>query len=528
MKKIYFILGAIILGLFGIITLVKNSSISPVSDNLSEKIYVAAEKEGTIHVINPRNYTSIGVIDLTEIETGTKYLPHNVQASPDGKSVWVTANAGMEKHSLRFITTVYADEGHEEMNMDMGDQVIVIDPINDVIIKRIPLGNGQHLSHVVFTPDGKSAIVASQEKDKLYQIATGSFLLEKEIILPTGSGPHGMRLSPDGTTAYVALMQGKGLGIVNLATGTVEIKPLSGAAVQTAVTPDGNYVATSVYDTRSIALYDTALETSLSVDLPDGSQGPVQLYPTVDSRFVYIADQGVLQGRPANNKVYVLDLATKTIIDSITVGNAPHGIVVSEDNRAVYVTNLQSDTVSVIDTETGKEITQIPVGSGPNGITIWKRNTSLTESKITLAGKEVTVYKSESCSCCHVYMQYLERYGVNVQVENVIDLSAVKDKYGVPEKLGSCHTSIVGDYVVEGHVPIEVIEKLLVEQTLSTAFAIASSVNSKPVVAPPDPNSRLASLRTALETGDIPSSPRLNACEDSVDVVPPINLRSKP
>ncbi|MBP6926055.1 MAG: hypothetical protein KBC22_03295, partial [Candidatus Pacebacteria bacterium] len=125
MKKIYFILGAIILGLFGIITLVKNSSISPVSDNLSEKIYVAAEKEGTIHVINPRNYTSIGVIDLTEIETGTKYLPHNVQASPDGKSVWVKANAGMEKHSLRFITTVYADEGHEEMNMDMGDQVIV-------------------------------------------------------------------------------------------------------------------------------------------------------------------------------------------------------------------------------------------------------------------------------------------------------------------------------------------------------------------------------------------------------------------
>jgi YVTN family beta-propeller protein len=478
MKKVYVLGGIVILALVGIILLVKNNSVSSTGNALTEKIYVAVEEEGTINVIDPATNKSIKVIELTEQETGTKYLPHNVQASPDGKSIWVTANAGMEDHASLFVSTAHADEGHGEMNMDVGDQVIVIDPQEDSIIKRIPLGAGQHLAHIVFTPDGATALIAAQETNKLYKVDTGNFL-QTEISLPEGSGPHGMRLSPDGRTAYVAFMDGKGLGIVDLTSGTTEVKPLNGSAVQTAVTPDGKNVATSVYETRSIALYDTALESVSYVALPEGSQGPVQLYPTTDSRFIYVADQGVLQNRPANNKLYKLDLQTKEVTESITVGKAPHGVVINDDNSKAYVTNLEGSTVSVVDTETGKEVTQISVGSKPNGISIWKGQ-SIAEDKTALMGEEMTVYKTKTCGCCHVYVEYVEREDVKVKAIDVVDLTAIKDQYGVPTNLQSCHTSIVGGYVVEGHIPLEVVEKLLAEKPAIKGIALPGMPSGSP------------------------------------------------
>ena len=115
MKKAYVLGGIVILALVGITLLAKNNPISSTGNALTEKIYVAVEEEGTVNVIDPATNKSIKVIDLTEQETETKYLPHNVQASPDGKSVWVTANAGMEEHDVHsslFIPTAYADEGH--------------------------------------------------------------------------------------------------------------------------------------------------------------------------------------------------------------------------------------------------------------------------------------------------------------------------------------------------------------------------------------------------------------------------------
>lgn len=479
MKKAYVLGGIVILALVGITLLAKNNPISSTGNALTEKIYVAVEEEGTVNVIDPATNKSIKVIDLTEHETETKYLPHNVQASPDGKSIWVTANAGMEEgHTSLFVSTAYADEGHGEMKMDLGDQVIVIDPQEDTIIKRIPLGSGQHLAHVVFTPDGSTALIAAQETSKLYKVDTSNFL-QTGISLPEGSGPHGMRLSPDGKTAYVAFMDGKGLGIVDLANGTTEVKPLNGSVVQTAVTSDGKYVAASVYETRSVALYDTALESVTYVALPEGSEGPVQLYPTSDSRYVYIADQGVLQNRPANNKLYKLDLQTKAITESITVGKAPHGVVINDDYSKAYVTNLEGNTVSVVDTKTGKEITQISVGSKPNGISIWKGQSVFGE-KTALMGEEMTVYKTKTCGCCHVYVEYLEREDVKVKAVDVEDLTAIKDQYGVPSNLQSCHTSIVGGYVVEGHIPLEVVEKLLAEKPAIKGIALPGMPSGSP------------------------------------------------
>jgi YVTN family beta-propeller protein len=110
------------------------------------------------------------------------------------------------------------------------------------------------------------------------------------------------------------------------------------------------------------------------VDLPPDAKGPIQMYPTPDSKFVYVADQGYYFGQPQNNIVYKVDVSSGTIIKQITAGAAPHGVVVSKDGKLVYITNLKSDDVSIIDTAIDAEVGRIPAGKEPNGISIWSKS----------------------------------------------------------------------------------------------------------------------------------------------------------
>ena len=79
-------------------------------------------------------------------------------------------------------------------------------------------------------------------------------------------------------------------------------------------------------------------------------------------------------------------------------------------------------------------------------------------------GTEVTFYKSFSCGCCGNYFPYLKKYGFRVKIIEVEDINEIKNQYGVPENSTSCHTTIIGNYFVEGHVPMEAIDKLLQEK----------------------------------------------------------------
>lgn len=77
---------------------------------------------------------------------------------------------------------------------------------------------------------------------------------------------------------------------------------------------------------------------------------------------------------------------------------------------------------------------------------------------------EMIVYKSPTCGCCENYIAYLKRSGFTVKVVNQPNMADIKDKYGVPINLGSCHTVIAGNYFIEGHMPIKAIQKLFAEK----------------------------------------------------------------
>jgi hypothetical protein len=77
------------------------------------------------------------------------------------------------------------------------------------------------------------------------------------------------------------------------------------------------------------------------------------------------------------------------------------------------------------------------------------------------AGPKMTVYKTRTCGCCAKWVDHLKENGFEVTVQDVASTAEYRQKYGVPEKLASCHTGVVNGYAVEGHVPAADIKQLL-------------------------------------------------------------------
>lgn len=92
----------------------------------------------------------------------------------------------------------------------------------------------------------------------------------------------------------------------------------------------------------------------------------------------------------------------------------------------------------------------------------------------------MTVMKSPSCGCCSKWVEHVRAHGFDVNVVNVEDIMAVKAKAGIPEKLASCHTTKVGGYVVEGHVPAADIKKLLAQKPKARGIAVAGMPAGSP------------------------------------------------
>ena len=80
------------------------------------------------------------------------------------------------------------------------------------------------------------------------------------------------------------------------------------------------------------------------------------------------------------------------------------------------------------------------------------------------AATVVTVYKSPTCGCCADWVEHLREHGFAVKVVDRPDVTPVKRAHAVPDALASCHTGVVEGYAIEGHVPADVVKRLLAER----------------------------------------------------------------
>ncbi len=98
----------------------------------------------------------------------------------------------------------------------------------------------------------------------------------------------------------------------------------------------------------------------------------------------------------------------------------------------------------------------------------------------------VTVFKSPSCGCCNKWVEYMRRHGFTVSIRDMDDLEAIKKMAGVPEGLQACHTATVGGYVVEGHVPVEAVRRLLRERAKTRGIAVPGMPAGSPGMEGPE------------------------------------------
>ena len=91
----------------------------------------------------------------------------------------------------------------------------------------------------------------------------------------------------------------------------------------------------------------------------------------------------------------------------------------------------------------------------------------------------VTLYKSPTCGCCEEYVKYLKANGFEVDAINSNDMNRIKQEKQVGN-LTSCHTSLIGGYVVEGHVPVAAIQKLLRDKSKLVGISVPGMPANSP------------------------------------------------
>ena len=95
--------------------------------------------------------------------------------------------------------------------------------------------------------------------------------------------------------------------------------------------------------------------------------------------------------------------------------------------------------------------------------------------------ESVDFYRSEICGCCGLYKGYLERNGkLNVNDVMAEDTDKIKKQFNIPAEMESCHTTIINGYFVEGHMPLEAVEKLLEERPDILGIALPGMPQGSP------------------------------------------------
>jgi len=87
--------------------------------------------------------------------------------------------------------------------------------------------------------------------------------------------------------------------------------------------------------------------------------------------------------------------------------------------------------------------------------------------------RSVTMYKQVGCGCCTIWAEHLRKAGFKISSMEMPDMDRIKTTYGVPRAVQTCHTALVDGYVVEGHVPLDAIEKMLKERPKIAGIGVA-------------------------------------------------------
>ncbi|HEX8363415.1 MAG TPA: PQQ-dependent catabolism-associated beta-propeller protein [Longimicrobium sp.] len=250
-------------------------------------------------------------------------------------------------------------------NEGSGD-VTVIDAERRTVAARIRVGSRPR--GIRMSPDGRLAYVAlsddapNQESDRdavaVIEVRTGRVLRR----LPAGTDPEQFVVSPDGRTLFTANEDAGTTSITDLASGRVRATLVVGVEPEgVAVSPDGRWVYVTAETSNTVSVIDTRKDRVAASFMVDVRPRAAAFSP--DGRRAYVTNE-------ISGTVSVVDVATHQPLSTIPLGERakPVGVVVSPDGSRVYVATGHAGTLAVIDARTERVIAAVPVGRRPWGV----------------------------------------------------------------------------------------------------------------------------------------------------------------
>lgn len=137
------------------------------------------------------------------------------------------------------------------------------------------------------------------------------------------------------------------------------------------------------------------------------------------------------------------------------------------------------------------------------GYLAWPKTEIPSDDKV--AAIQMILHKSPTCGCCEIYGAYMRKQGYGVDENNMSDasLSVLKRDSGIPREVWSCHTSEIGGYIVEGHIPNEAVEKLLAEKPDIKGIGMAGMPSGSPGMPGPKADFMIYEINKDGTLGDL-------------------------
>ncbi|WP_328896475.1 YVTN family beta-propeller repeat protein [Streptomyces sp. NBC_00236] len=305
--------------------------LSPVVKDFPSRVYVPNTNSDTVSVIDPATYKVIETIPVGR-------QPQHVVPSWDLKTLWVNNDVGDSLTAIDPATgkagkTVDVSDPYNLYFTPNGKYSIVMASMDRELVfrdahtmktaKTVPVSCAG-VNHADFSADGRYFIVSCEFSGELLKVDTAKMEIVGQQKLPfKGAMPQDVKLSPDGSTFYIADMMANGMWVL-----------------------DGKKFTTPEL-------------------LPTG-KGCHGLYVSRDAKEMYISNRG-------EGSVSVFDFAQKKLAKKwhLPNGGSPDMGGVSADGKVLWLSGRYDAEVYAIDTTTGKQLARIPVGSGPHGLAVY-------------------------------------------------------------------------------------------------------------------------------------------------------------
>ncbi len=305
--------------------------LAPEVKDFPSRIYVPNSNSNTVSVIDPATFKVIQTIPV-----GAQ--PQHVVPSWDLKTLWVnndlgnsltpidpkTGKAGRPVDVHDPYNLYFTPNGRYAVVMASRDRQLVFRDAHTMRVKKTVPVDCSGVNHADFSKDGRYFIVSCEFSGDLLKVDTARMAVTAQQKLPfNGAMPQDVKLSPDGTTFYIADMTADGVWIVN-----------------------GDR-----FDAPKL--------------MPTG-KGCHGLYVSRDARQMYISNRG-------EGTISLFDFAQHRLTGKwrLPGGGSPDMGGVSADGRVLWLSGRYNSEVYAIDTATGAQLARIPVGSGPHGLAVY-------------------------------------------------------------------------------------------------------------------------------------------------------------